>query len=104
MKSMPLGSPRLRADDGSMNVVGERVRLRRKDLKIKQKDLLGKLAYVTEGKWNPTEQEVLRVEHGTRTVTDTEVLALALALDCEPQGLLLGNPSGPIRFQKPTSP
>lgn len=87
---MPQGGPRLRAEDGQLNRVGGRVRLRRKELKMQQRSLLGWLAFVTGGGWNPTPQEVLRIENGTRTVTDTEVVALAQALDCDPCWLLVG--------------
>jgi transcriptional regulator with XRE-family HTH domain len=85
---MPQGGPRLRAKDGKLNRVGGRVRQRRKELKMQQKSLLGRLADVTDGGWNPTPQEVLRIENGTRIVTDTEVFALAQALECDPCRLL----------------
>lgn len=87
---MPQGGPRLRAEDGKLNQVGGRVRSRRTELKMQQRSLLGRLAFVTGGGWNPTPQEVLRIENGTRIVTDTEVLALALALECDPCWLLTG--------------
>lgn len=90
--SMPQGGPRLRAEDGKLNQVGGRVRSRRTELKMQQRSLLGRLADVTDGGWNPTPQEVLRIENGTRTVTDTEVVALAQALVCEPGWLLVGEP------------
>ena len=73
-----------------MNRIGERVRRRRKEIKMRQGSLLGRLADVTDGGWNPTPQEVLRIENGTRTVTDTEVIALAKALACDPCWLLVG--------------
>ena len=66
------------------------MRLRRKALKMQQHSLLGRVADVTDGGWNPTPQEVLRIENGTRTVTDTEVVALAQALDCDACWLLVG--------------
>jgi transcriptional regulator with XRE-family HTH domain len=87
---MPQGGPRLRAKDGRLNRVGGRVRVRRKDLGMQQRELLGRLADVTDGGWNPTPQEVLRIENGTRIVTDTEVVALAEALGCDPCWLLVG--------------
>ena len=86
---MPQGGPRLRAKDGKLNRVGGRVKKRRQELKMRQLSLLGRLADVTDGLWNPTPQEVLRIENGTRTVTDTEVVALAQALDCDPCWLLV---------------
>ncbi len=87
---MPQGGPRLRAENGKLNVVGERVRSRRTKMKMQQRSLLGRLAFVTSGGWNPTSQEVLRIENGTRTVTDTEIVALALALECDACWLLMG--------------
>ena len=87
---MPQGGPRLRAEDGKLNQVGGRVRSRRTELKMQQRSLLGRLAFVTGGGWNPTPQEVFRIENGTRIVTDMEVLALALALECDPCWLLTG--------------
>ena len=88
---MPQGGPRLRAEDGKLNCVGGRVRRRRQELKMRQVSLLGRLADVTDGDWNPTPQEVLRIENGTRTVTDTEVMALAQALECDPCWLLINS-------------
>lgn len=85
---MPQGGPRLRAKDGKLNRVGGHVRQRRKQLKMQQRALLGRLADVTDGGWNPTPQEILRIENGTRTVTDTEIIALAAALTCDPCWLL----------------
>ena len=90
---MPQGGPRLRAKDGKLNRVGGRVRRRRKEMKMQQHSLLGRLADVTDGGWNPTPQEVLRIENGTRTCTDVEVIALALALECDACWLLMGEPS-----------
>jgi len=48
------------------------------------------LAWITKSAWNPGNQEVLRIEHGTRIVTDLEVIALAEALECNPCWLLTG--------------
>ena len=95
---MPQGGPRLRAADGKLNQVGARVRSRRTELKMQQRSLLGRLADVTDSGWNPTPQEVLRIENGSRTVTDTEVAALALALECDACWLLMGknSPDKPV--------
>ena len=51
---MPQGGPRLRAEGGKLNRVGGRVRRRRQELKMRQLSLLGRLADVTDGNWNPT--------------------------------------------------
>ncbi len=92
---MPRGSPRLRTDDGKKNQLGDRVKQRRGELRLTQDALTARLAYVTYGAWNPSLQEVLHIENGTRTVTDLEILALAQALDCSPGWLLAGNTTEP---------
>lgn len=46
---MPQGGTRLRAEDGKLNRVGGRVRQRRKEMRMQQKSLLGRLAFVTDG-------------------------------------------------------
>jgi transcriptional regulator with XRE-family HTH domain len=86
---MPLGGARLR-QEGRSNVSGLRVRERRLALKLKQDMLCGRIATVTDGEWNPDRLEVLRIEQGTRTVTDLELLVLAKALDCTFAWLLTG--------------
>jgi transcriptional regulator with XRE-family HTH domain len=86
---MPLGGARLR-QEGRSNVSGLRVRERRRSLKLNQDMLCGRIATVTEGEWNPDRLEVLRIEQGTRTVTDLELLALAKALGCSSYWLLTG--------------
>lgn len=87
---MPQGGPRLRADDNKQNTVGERVAQRQRKLRLTQELLTARIAYVTEGGWNPTMKEVYRIEAGTRTVLDVELLALADALDCSACWLLTG--------------
>jgi transcriptional regulator with XRE-family HTH domain len=88
---MPRGAPRLRAEDGKKNQIGERVRQRRSDLKLTQDQLNGRLVFVTYGQWNPSEQEILHIENGTRIVSDVEIIALGKALDCDPCWLLVGD-------------
>lgn len=87
---MPRGGARLRTDEGQMNQIGERVRLRRDVLHDTQDALCARIATITHGQWNPAWQDISRIEHGTRIVTDLELLALAQALDCSPCWLLLG--------------
>ena len=86
---MPRGD-RLKAADGKFNVVGVRVRQRRRDLKMTQDQLQGRLSYVTHGGWASSGQEVLNIERGLRTILDVELLALAEALECSPLWLLTG--------------
>ena len=86
---MPLGGPRLRTSEGRSNQVGFAVRTRRRFLKIKQDSLCARIVTATQGDWNPDRLEVLRIEQGTRSVTDLELLALARALDCDPCALLI---------------
>lgn len=87
---MPRGEPRVRAGDGSKNVVGSRVRERRDSRGWSQARLIARLAFVTGGAWNPAVQEVTHIETGRRTVLDIEVFALALALECSAAWLLTG--------------
>ena len=87
---MPLGGPKLRTKDGKMNLVGERVRQRRRELGWTQDNLGGTLARVTEGQWAPSRKEVGRIEDGERVVCDTELVALASALQCSVIWLLTG--------------
>ena len=88
---MPQGGPRLRATDERKNQVGVRVQERRVALGITRDALTGRLAYVTDGRWSPALQEVLRIENGRRLVSDVEVIALAQALGCGACWLLLGD-------------
>lgn len=91
---MPRGAPRLRSTEGLKNQVGERVRQRRTELHWTQDALTARLAYATVGAWNPSLQEVLHIENGSRTVTDLEVLALAQALECDSCWLFCGVKAG----------
>ena len=75
---------------GRKNLVGERVKERRKELKMTQDALNGRLAFLTGSAWNPKTQEILHLERGTRLVTDIEVLVLAKALKTSTQWLLTG--------------
>lgn len=88
---MPRGGIRLRTNDGKMNQVGLRVRERRHLLGIEQDELCARIARSTDGRWNPAWQDISRIENGYRTVTDLEIIALANALECSPDWLLLGS-------------
>ncbi|HEY3377518.1 MAG TPA: hypothetical protein VGL77_08490 [Armatimonadota bacterium] len=74
-----------------MNHIGDRVCSRRHHLKESQDALCARIANVTHGQWNPAWQDISRIEHGARIITDLELLALAQALDCAPCWLLLGD-------------
>lgn len=87
---MPRGSPRIRTEKGQVNAVGERVRQRRRELKLGQDALCGRLAEASEGRWVPDRREIYKMESGTRSVRDLEVLALARALLVSPCWLLTG--------------
>lgn len=87
---MPRGD-RLKAAGGKLNVVGERVRERRRALQLTQDELQGRLGYATSGAWAVSGQEVLNIERGLRTVLDVELLALAKALECSAMWLLMGD-------------
>lgn len=87
---MPLGGARLRTPEGRANQCGLRVRERRRALRLKQDALCARIATATEGEWNPDRLEVLRIEQGSRSVTDVELGALARAMDCNLCWLLSG--------------
>lgn len=87
---MPRGAPRLRTSEGKVNQIGERVRERRQELKLKQDELCARIAAQTEGAWNPAWQDLSRIENGSRIVSDLEVLALAHALKRSACWLLTG--------------
>ena len=72
-------------DGEKMNLVGTNVAKHRKRLKMSQQKLSNKLellgVYVCRG-------SISRIEDYSRTVTDIELCALALALDVTPSELL----------------
>jgi transcriptional regulator with XRE-family HTH domain len=71
-----------------MNRVGIRVKERRKELRWNQDTLCARLAVATGGVWNPEWRDIVRIETGTRKVSDLELLALANALECAAVWLL----------------
>ncbi len=78
---MPRGNPRLRTKEGGQNLIGSQVKARRKELKMTQDALCGRLAHLSGGKWNPTPADIYRIQTQTRIVSDIELLCLACALD-----------------------
>jgi transcriptional regulator with XRE-family HTH domain len=80
---MPRGNPRLRTGDGGQNLIGPRVRARRKELKLTQDELCGRLARLTAGQWNPSPGDIYRIQTRTRIVSDLELVTLADALECD---------------------
>jgi hypothetical protein len=66
------------------------VSLRRRAVGISQDNLCARVARETYGKWNPSWQDISRIENGARAVTDLELLALAESLECSPCWLLTG--------------
>lgn len=92
---MPHGSPRIRLADGSMNLIGARLRQRRRQGRVTQDQLCGAVARITEGAWIPTRHDIYRIEAGTRTVSDAEVVALAAGLGCNLVWLICGTDAAP---------
>ncbi|MBB6050728.1 helix-turn-helix domain-containing protein [Armatimonas rosea] len=92
---MPRGDTRLRTESGQLNQIAERLRARRRVLKLTQEQLCGRLADVTSSRWIAARKEIVHLEAGTRIVSDLELLALAQALDCPPNWLLTGEEATP---------
>lgn len=72
-------------DLGTRNIVGARVEARRKELELKQKDLLQKLKSIG---MDINASSLSKLEGQTRAVADHELAALSRALDVSPQWLL----------------
>ena len=75
-------------DSENTNIVGKNVRLLRKKNKMSQQSLSNKLellgVYVCRG-------SVSRIEDGSRTVTDIEILAIAKVFDVSIGELFIGS-------------
>lgn len=95
---MPRGSPRLRTVEDRKNQVGDRVRQRCAELKLTQDALCGRLADETGGAWIADRRDIYRIQNGNRIVSDLEVFALALALECEVCWLMQGDGSKAVSF------
>lgn len=89
--------------DGGLNRIGRRVAERRAALGMGQDGLCARLAEMTGGAWVADRRDIYRIENSRRTVTDLELLALSLALDCEALWLLFGDPQEPLPFQAPNT-
>jgi len=96
---MPRGAPRLRTSDNRLNQIGIRLRQRRLELDMTQDTLCARLADVTNGGWIADRRDIFRIEQGRRIVSDLEVLALSLAVDCEMCWLLLGSEAFAVQFK-----
>ena len=72
-------------DLGTRNIVGARVEARRRELAMKQKDLLTKLKHIGV---DINASSLSKLEGQTRIVADYELAALAQALGVSPQWLL----------------
>ncbi len=78
-----------------MNLIGSRLKERRQQARVTQDRLCGQVAYLTEGAWVPTRHDIYRIEAGTRTVSDAEIIALAAGLDCSLVWLVCGTEKEP---------
>ena len=87
---MPKGEIRLRTAEGHLNQLADRMRTRRRSLKMTQEAFCGRIATVSEGLWVPARMDVVRIENGGRIVSDLEILTLAKALACSACWLLTG--------------
>lgn len=96
---MPRGGPRLRTKDRKLNQIGPRVQQCRQRLGLEQDAVCARLAAETEGEWNPSWQDLSRIENGARLVSDLEILALSLALECDACWLLRGDDEETIQFR-----
>lgn len=75
-------SSRIKADDGSANVVGPLIKEQRQSRGWSLDDLCERVSQVTGRKWSPNRHDMHKVEAQLRGVSDLELLALSLALDC----------------------
>lgn len=96
---MPKAAPRLRPDDHDpndhrkkdyANLIGPRVKERRETLGLTQNQLTARIALETNGRWNPTDQEVTQIERRRRMVIDTEIVVLAACLGVSVGWLMTG--------------
>lgn len=72
--------PRPRSADGHMNLSGPAIRERRLAQGLTRAEFIVRVANATEGRWSPSEADLVNVERQTRTVTDVELAAFAAAL------------------------
>lgn len=88
---MPRGMPRLRSQDGKLNLIGVRVSQRRTEMRLKQDEICGRIALETRGEWTPGWQDLSRIENGARLVSDIEATIFAKVLECDLLWLLTGS-------------
>jgi hypothetical protein len=86
---MPKGE-RIKTEDGRANIVGERLRERRRTLKLTHAEMIQGIANVSGGQWEPKLIDYKRLEAGRRTCIDVEAVCLAKLLNCA-AGWLLGD-------------
>jgi len=86
---MARGTPRLKPD-GKMNVVGVRLKARRLELGDTQDAVCARISMITDGGWIPDRRDLFKIESQIRLVTDAEVIAIAQALPCGIEWLLVG--------------
>ena len=84
---MPRGPQRIRTPEGKLNGISERVREAREAAALTQTELAARVGSLSE--WNPSREDINRVERGTRIVSDLECSVLALALGCDAAWLIL---------------
>jgi hypothetical protein len=90
------GDPRLRVPDdrgggnGTLNQIGQRLEYQRLKMKLRQDALIARIDIVTGGRWRPTRQDLYKIIRGTRSVTEVEIFALAVAVSCDPIWLFVG--------------
>lgn len=94
----PNNLPRLRSDAGLKNVVGPHVRAARRALKLTQDQVCARLDILTRHHWPPSRLDLSAIESGRRAVGDTELIALAYALECSATELLFGNEAQPREY------
>lgn len=82
--------PRVRAEDGSMNLVGHRVKERRVAQKRSRREFVAYLATLSDQRWSPSEADLANIERQVRTVTDIEAVILAAATGLSLEELILG--------------
>jgi hypothetical protein len=82
--------PRPRSAEGRMNLCGPAIRERREALGLTRPEFIKRLSNATEGRWSPSEADLVNVERQTRTVTDIELVACAAALGIPVSDLISG--------------
>lgn len=75
-------SSRIKAADGSANLVGPIIKEQRQTLGWSLEDLCQRISQVTRGEWTPNRRDMHKVEAQLRGVSDLELLALFRALGC----------------------